>query len=253
MGPTIRRVLCLVAPLVVVLAGCRVQLDTTIAIGLDGKGTITQAVGFDAAALKRVGDPARALRAQDLVDAGWVVEPVVTEGDLTWVRIRHDFTTPEQANELFAQLSAPEGPFRDFEVIRTTGPLSDSVRFTGLLDTSAGLAVFGDKALADALGGDASGGLIARVEREEGRPAAEMVGLDLSVTTGGTTRTWSASFAEPTVQTLKVSDSKWKVLGLLGRIVLFLLVLLTVAVIGLRIRARRMRTRRLMRRTTRRW
>lgn len=253
MGPTIRRVLCLVVPLLVVLTGCRVQLDTTIEIGLDGKGTITQAIGFDAAALKRVGDPARALRAQDLVDAGWVVEPVVTEGDLTWVRIRHDFTTPEQANDLFAQLSAPEGPFRDFEVIRTTGPLSDSVRFTGLLDTSAGLAVFGDKALADAMGGDASGGLLARVEREEGRPAAEMVGLDLSVTTGGTSRAWTASFAEPSVQQLRVSDSRWKVLGLLGRIVLFLLVLLTVAVIGLRIRARRMRTRRLMRRTTRRW
>lgn len=253
MGPNIRRVLCLVAPLVVVLTGCQVQLATTIDIGLDGKGTITQAIGFDAAALKRVGDPARALRAQDLVDAGWVVEPAVTEGDLTWVRIRHDFSTPEQANDLFAQLSAPEGPFRDFEVIRTTGPLSDSVRFTGLLDTTAGLAVFGDKALADALGGDASGGLLARVEREEGRPAAEMVDLDLTVVTGGISRTWTASFADPSVQTLKVSDSKWKVLGLLGRIVLFVLALLTAVVIALRIRVRRMRSRRLMRRTTRRW
>ena len=245
--------LCLVAPLLVVLTGCRVQLDTTIDIGLDGKGIITQGIGFDDAALKRVGDPARALRAQDLVDAGWVVEPVVKEGDLTWVRIRHEFDTPEQANDLFAQLSAPEGPFRDFEVIRTSGPLSDSVRFSGVLDTSAGLAVFGDKALADALGGDASGGLVARVEKEEGRPAGTMVGLDLSVTTGGTSRTWTGSFAEPSVRQLRVSDSRWKVLDLLGRIVLVVLTVLTIAVVALRIRVRRMRRRRLMRRTTRRW
>ena len=253
MGPTIRRALCLVAPLVLVLSGCRVQLDTSIDIGLDGKGTITQSIGFDAAALRRVGDPARALRADDLVAAGWVVEPAVTEGDLTWVRIRHDFSTPEQANDLFAQLSSPEGPYRDFEVIRTTGPLSDSVRFTGLLDTSAGLSVFGDKALADAFGGDASGGLVARVEREEGRPAAEMVDLDLTVVTGGTSRTWTASFAEPSVQNLRVADSRSKVFDLLGRIVLTLLALLTVTVIALRIRVRRRRSRRLMRRTTRRW
>ena len=109
----------------------------------------------------------------------------------------------------------------------------------GLLDTSAGLSVFGDKALADAFGGDASGGLVARVEREEGRPAAEMVDLDLTVVTGGTSRTWTASFAEPSVQNLRVADSRSKVFDLLGRIVLTLLALLTVTVIALRIRVRR--------------
>lgn len=254
--PTLRRplrVLALAAVLVVVAAGCRVQLTTTIDIGFDGTGTVTQSIGFDAAALARVGDPARALRADDLVEAGWVVEPVVTEGDLTWIRVRHDFDTPEQANDLFLQLSSPDGPFRDFEVIRTTGPLSDSVRFSGQLDTTAGLSVFGDKALADAFGGDASGGLLARVEKEEGRPATEMVGLDLSVTTGGVSRTWTASFSEPSVQKVKVSDSRWKILDLLGRILLIVLVVLSLAVIALRIRVRRRARRRLMRRTTRRW
>ena len=235
------------------LAGCRVQLTTTVDIDFDGTGTVTQGIGFDSAALARVGDPARALRADDLVQAGWVIEPVVTEGDLTWIRIGHEFDTPEQANDLFAQLSSPDGPFRDFEVIRTTGPLSDSVRFSGLLDTTAGLSVFGDKALADAFGGDASGGLLARIEKEEGRPAAEMVDLDLSVTTGGVSRTWTASFGEPSVQHLKVSDSRWKILDLLGRILLVVLVVLSAAVIALRIRVRRRARRRLMRRTTRRW
>lgn len=247
------RVLALVGVLLFLAAGCQVQLETTIDIGIDGTGTITQGIGFDDAALKRVGDPGQALRSQDLTDAGWMVDPVVKEGDLTWVRIHHSFSTPEQANDLFAQLSAPEGPFRDFEVIRTTGPLSDSVRFTGQLDTNAGLSVFGDKALADALGGDASGGLLSRVQKEEGRPPAEMVGLDLSVTVGGTTKSWSASFAEPSVQKLKVSSSKGKLLDLLGMIVLVALAGVTIVVVGLRIRVRRLRSRRLMRSATRRW
>lgn len=247
------RVLALVAVLVLVATGCRVQLETTVDIGLDGRGIVTQGIGFDAAALKRVGDPAQALRSQDLVDAGWVVDPVVKEGDLTWIRVHHDFTTPEQANDLMAQLSGPDGPYRDLEVIRTTGPLSDSVRFSGVMDTTAGLAVFGDKALSDALGGDASGGLLARIEKEEGRPPADMVDLEMQVDVGGRSRTWSASFGEPVEQTMKLSDSRSKYLELLGTVLVAMLVLATIAVIGLRVRARRRRNRRLMRSTTRRW
>lgn len=247
------RVLALVAFLVVVAAGCQVRLETTIDIGTDGRGTITQGIGFDDAALKRVGDPALALRSQDLTDAGWVVDPVVKEGDLTWARVHHDFTTPEQANDLFAQLSAPEGPFRDFEVIRTTGPLSDSVKFTGVLDTTTGLSVFGDKALSDALGGDASGGLLARVEKEEGRPPGDMVDVAVTVTVGGTTKSWSSSYGDPSEQKMKASSSKGKLLELLGGVLLGLLVLATIAIIGLRVRARRIKSRRLMRSTTRRW
>ena len=249
---TLRAVL-LAALLVVVAAGCQVRLETKVDVGYDGKGTITQGIGFDDAALKRVGDPALALRAQDLVDAGWVVEPVVREGDLTWARVHHDFTTPEQANDLLAQLSSPEGPLRDLEVIRTTGPLSDSVRFTGVLDTTVGLGVFGDDALTKALGGDPSGGLLARIEREEGRPAADMVDIDMTVKVGGTTKSWSGSFGDPSEQRMKVSSSKGKFLELLGTVIVVLLALVTIAVVGLRIRARRMSSRRLMRPTTRRW
>lgn len=53
------RVFVLLALIVVIAAGCRVQIETKIDVGLDGKGTITQGIGFDDAALKRVGDPAR--------------------------------------------------------------------------------------------------------------------------------------------------------------------------------------------------
>ena len=75
------RVFALLALVVFVAAGCRVQIETKVDVGLDGKGTITQGIGFDDAALKRVGDPAQALRADDLVQAGWEVDAASKEGD----------------------------------------------------------------------------------------------------------------------------------------------------------------------------
>lgn len=247
------RVLAFLALIVLVAAGCRVQIETKIDVGLDGKGTITQGIGFDDAALKRVGDPARALRADDLVNAGWEVEEVTKEGDLTWIRARHSFTTPEEGTALLAQLSGPDGPYRDMLINRSDGFFSTSVKVTGEIDTTAGLAMFGDQQLATTLGGDASGGLLTRIEAEEKAPPESMVNLDLVVTAGGSSKTYKASFTETAVQKVKVSSSKDKFLQILETLFVLLLVVATATVIGLRIRKRRLRTRRLMRSRGRRW
>ena len=144
-----------------VATGCRIQIETQVEVGLDGSGVITQGIGFDDAALKRVGDPSRALRADDLVKAGWEVDPTTREGDLTWIRVHHSFATPEEGTALLAQLSGPDGPYRDLLIQRTDGFFSTSVKVTGEVDTTAGLSMFGDQQLTAALGGDASGGLLA--------------------------------------------------------------------------------------------
>ena len=247
------RVLAFFALIVVIAAGCRVQIETKIEVGLDGKGTITQGIGFDDAALKRVGDPARALRADDLVKAGWVVDATSKEGDLTWIRVHHSFTTPEEGTALLAQLSGPDGPYRDMLIKRSDGLLSTSVKVTGQIDTTAGLQMFGDEQLATTLGGDASGGLLAKIEAEEKAPPASMVDLDLVVTAGGSTKTYNASFTDTDTQKVKVSSSKDKFLEILGTLFVLLLAVLTATVIGLRWRKRRLRTRRLMYSRGRRW
>ncbi len=247
------RVFVLLALVIVVAAGCRVQIETKIDVGLDGKGTITQGIGFDDAALKRVGDPAQALRADDLVKAGWEVDAASKEGDLTWIRVHHSFATPEEGTALLAQLSGPDGPYRDMLIKRSDGLLSTSVKVTGQIDTTAGLQMFGDQQLATTLGGDASGGLLAKIEAEEKAPPASMVGLDLIVTAGGTTKTYDASFTDTDTQKVKVSSSRDKFLEILGTLFVLLLVALTAAVIGLRYRKRRLRTRRLMHSRGRRW
>ena len=247
------RVFALLALVVFVAAGCRVQIETKIDVVLNGKGTITQGIGFDDAALKRVGDPAQALRADDLVQAGWEVDAASKEGGLTWIRVHQSFETPEEGTALLAQLSGPDGPYRDMLIKRSDGLLSTSVKVTGQIDTTAGLAMFGDQQLATTLGGDASGGLLAKIEAEEKAPPASLVGLDLIVTAGGTTKTYEASFTDTDTQKVKVSSSKDKFLEILGTLFVLLLVAITAAVIGLRYRKRRLRTRRLMHSRGRRW
>ena len=247
------RALLLFVLVVLVATGCRVQIETQVEVGLDGSGVITQGIGFDDAALKRVGDPSRALRADDLVKAGWEVDSATREGDLTWIRVHHSFATPEEGTALLAQLSGPDGPYRDLLITRSDGFFSTSVKVTGEVDTTAGLSMFGDQQLTAALGGDASGGLLAKIEAEENAPPASMVDLALVVTVGGTTKTYDASFSDTGTQTVKVSASKDKYLQILEGFVVLLLVAATVTVIGLRYRKRRLRTRRLMRSSTRRW
>lgn len=246
----LRLLLCAVA--VVVLAGCRVQLTTDVKVDADGSGVVTQGIGFDDAALKRIGDPAMALRADDLRQAGWQIDPLVREGDLTWLRAHHDFATPAEGTALLAQLSGPQGPYRDMVVARSTGMLSSTVSVKGEIDTTAGLTMFGDDKLAAALGGDASGGLLAKIEKEEGRPAPSMVGLTFAVDVNGTKKSWNASFVDGGVQLVKASASESHLLKIFETVLVIVLVLLTFTVIALRVRARRLRTRRLMRRS-RRW
>ena len=247
------RALVLFLLLVLLAVGCRVQIETQIDVGLDGKGIITQGIGFDDAALKRVGDPYRALRADDLVKSGWEVDAAAREGDLTWIRVHQAFSTPEQGTALLAQLSGPDGPYRDMLITRSDGFFSTSVKVTGEIDTTAGLAMFGDPQLATTLGGDASGGLLARIEAEEKAPPESMVDLDLVVRAGGTTRTYEASFSETDIQKVKVGSSRDKFLQILETMIVLFLVGATALVIGLRYRKRRMRTRRLMHSRGRRW
>lgn len=131
---------------------CQVTLATTVDIGRDGSGRITAGVGLDAEALEEIGDPATAIRVDDLRQAGWQVEPPVREADgLTWLRASKRFAEPEQAAAIVAELNGPDGPFRDFRVARTRSLTRSRTTFTGVLDLSQGLAGLSDTDLAAAL------------------------------------------------------------------------------------------------------
>ncbi len=242
---TLRPLAALVA-VVLLAAGCRVRVATTVKVDGDGKGTITLAVGFDDAALARVGDLSQQLAVDDLRAAGWTIDDPVKEEGTTWVRAHHGFAGADEANALLAQVSGPDGPYRDLVVTRTAGLLSTTTRFQGTLDPSAGVAMFGDQQLAQTLGGDGSGGLVARIESEEGRKVEEMVDVSLTGDLPHADETVQGALGS-SPQSLDVSSSDSHLLSLFGKLVLTVLVVLTGLVVALRIRVRRLRTRRMMR------
>jgi len=235
--------------LVLLASGCQVQIHTTVTMLENGHGTVTQAVGFDDAALRRVGNLDEQLRVDDLTQAGWTVDPAVTEGDTTWVRAHHGFSSPQEATALVGQLSGPDGPYRDVVVERSEGLLSATYSVAGVIDPTAGFRMFGDPELVSVMGGDGSGGLLDRIAKEEGRPAADMVSIAFTSELPGISRTTEVVFSDPNPSAFEVRASQSKIMDLLRRLVVFVMVGGTLVIIGLRIRARRLRTRRLMRRS----
>jgi len=244
--PRLLRLAALAVVVIVVAAACRVQLDTTVTVRPDGSGTVTQAVGFDAAALARVGDLRQQLHVADLEAAGWTVDDPVTEDGTTWVRAHHPFANADEANVVLGQLSGPNGPYENLAVTRTSSIFSTTTKLTGTMDLSAGVAMFGDPQLTQTLGGDGSGGLVAKIEAEEGRPVGEMVDVAMTVDLPGATDTVSGALGSGP-QAIKVSSSENHLFSLAWKLLVVALVVLTAVVVGLRIRARRLRTKRMMR------
>jgi hypothetical protein len=143
----------LVALLALSTTACQVTISAGIDVGRDGSGRVTAAIGLDNDAVEQVGDLATALRVDDLRRAGWQVESPRRESDgLTWVRASKPFAEPEQAAAIVAELNGPEGPFRDFRVVRTKSVTRSKTTFTGTLDLSRGLAGLADPELVTALG-----------------------------------------------------------------------------------------------------
>jgi len=132
---------------------CQVTLSAGVDVSRDGTGRVTAGLGLDADALKEVGDPATALRLDDVRQAGWVVEAPRREDDgLTWFRASKPFSDPDQVPAIVAELNGPDGPFRDFRVVRTKSLTRSRTTFTGTLDLSHGLAGLADPELTAALG-----------------------------------------------------------------------------------------------------
>jgi len=241
-----------VALCLMLLTGCQVTLRTEVVAKQNGSGEVIQKIGFDAEALKRAGNPREAVRADDLVAAGWVVDPEYVEGDMTWLRIRHSFANVEEANKILAQLSGPDGPYKDLQLKKSDSFFTNTVQFRGILDTTAGLSAFTDKALTDALGGDASGGLIAAAETATGKKVSEMVEMNLFVDVSGEERTFNVPLFEPQQSEVKVTSTHSKLPQIFEFLLLTFLVVATAVVIGTRVRQQRMKSRRLMRPSMRR-
>lgn len=185
-----------VLALVILAAGCQVDVQVGVQVREDGGGSVTVAVGLDDAALARVGKLDQQLRTDDLQAAGWAVTPPTREGDRTWVRATKSFDTPDEGTAVLAELTATDGPFRDFRVARTSSTFGTDFAVDGVVDLTGGPQAFGDEELRSLLGGDAYGGTLQSIEQAEGRSVDEMVSFQVVVDLPGSTKTYDASFAD---------------------------------------------------------
>src|SRR5690606_23798725 len=135
--------------LVLVVSGCRLEIDLNVTVDEDGSGVVEVVLGLDAGAVERVGGDLEAVLAvDDLVDAGWEFDGPSEDADgFTRVRISHPFGTPEEAAEVFGQIAAEDGPFQDFRVTRKTSFAETRWGFSGRIDFQGGVEAFGDDML----------------------------------------------------------------------------------------------------------
>ena len=184
------RLAVVVALLAWATAACQVRIATGIDVARDGSGRVTAGLGLDADALKELGDPATALRVDDMRKAGWQVDGPRREDDgLTWVRASKPFAGPEQAAAVLGELNGPDGPFRDFRVVRTKSLTRSRTTFTGTVDLSGGLTGLSDPELAAAMGDVDIGLDLEGLRRRFGDDLARAVVVEVTAGLPGKTTT----------------------------------------------------------------
>ncbi len=170
------------AGLAVVALGtaCQMNVDVTVDATAAGSGSVQVAVGFDEAALARLGDPATALAVDDLAAAGWVIDPIaVSPEGMTRIVVTKAFDDPAGLTTTINEVAGPDGPFAGTSLAVTGETFTYLTTLTGSVDLSAGLAPYTDPELDAVADGVPLAGLPAAIEAAEGRPVAEMV--DVSV------------------------------------------------------------------------
>ncbi len=183
--------------LVLLLAGCQLQATVGATVADDGSGTISVAVGLDAKALERVGNPDRVLRLDDLRAVGWEVTPAERRPDgTTWVRATRRFASPPEVAGIMASLHPTA--FQGFALTKDEGLGGTTWTFAGTIDLTRGIDTFADPQLTAALGGDAFGGQVGAIEAAEGRKVADMVGFTLTVELpGGQPQSFTPKLGDP--------------------------------------------------------
>ena len=158
-----------------VLAGCRVDVAVDVEAAASGGGHVRATVTLDADAAAQLPDLAEQLRIDDLEAAGWKVEgPSPASGGGMTVRATKPFTLPAEADRAMEDLGGSGGPFRSLRLTRQRTFWKTRTTLRGEVDLSAGLDAFGDDTLRQRLGGANLGLDPAAVERELGRPLADL-------------------------------------------------------------------------------
>jgi hypothetical protein len=203
----VRRLTLLLATVFValLLASCRVDTDVVVAVSEDGSGTVTVTVTLDRDAARQLGDPATAVRLDDLRDAGWSVEdPATADDGVVTFRAVRSFAGPDDLAGVLGEIGGGDGSaesdgiFRDVELQVADAFAGTDYSFRTDVELTGSLEQFSDPDLAAALGGLP----LARTPEEltvmgADDPATATLALSVSLP-GDVTETNSADEATPT-------------------------------------------------------
>jgi hypothetical protein len=139
---------------VMLLASCRVDINTSINVADNGSGLITVSIAADAATVRAAPELADSLNLDDLRAIGWdaTVQTDRADGGLLVVLSR-SFATTDQATSLLQQLSGDNGPLRELTITRNGNRNDATFTFSGQGGLPEGLAGFADTEALSVLGG----------------------------------------------------------------------------------------------------
>jgi hypothetical protein len=235
----------LVGVLALLGTSCQVRTNVTVHVADDGSGTVEVAVALDADAVRRLPDrdddgksTAKDLealvRTDDLAAAGWRVTGPVAGDRFTWISVTKPFGTPAEATEVLAEITGPDGPLHGWHVERQAGFGRTRYRFEGTADLSGGLEAFGDKGLSSALDGEVLGENSATLEKQLGKPLADVFRVRISADLpgdvsarggrslpGDRAASWTPRLGDPALaMNAESTVYDWRVLGLAAMAVL---------------------------------
>jgi ATP-dependent Clp protease ATP-binding subunit ClpC len=231
---------------------CEVRTVVTVDMEDDGSGSVEVATGLDDDALSKLpdldgdgvsttSDLAALVRTDDLVASGWQISPPETRDDgTTWIKVTHPFGTPDEADQVMAQIAGESGPLQHMHLTRDHPFGRVRYQFRGTADLSGGLEAFGDEGLAALLDGEPLGEDAAAIEARIGQPLADAFKFTVTARLPGSEKSWSPRLGDPPLE--MASDStvfRWPELALAILAALSLIGLVLVLVVR-SLRARRL-------------
>ena len=235
-----------------VTTACEVRTVVTVDVEDDGSGSVEVATGLDEDAVDQLPDLdgdgvssptdlAALVRTDDLTAAGWRVSPPETRDDgTTWIRVTHPFGSPDEADQVMAQITGDSGPLQHMQVTRDHPFGRVRYQFRGTADLSGGLEAFGDEGLAALLEGEPLGEDAAAIEARIGRPLSDAFKFTVTARLPGAEESWSPQLGDPPLD--MAADStvfRWPELALAVVAAVALIALVLVLVVR-SLRARRL-------------
>ena len=235
MPPTsIRRLVAMFALMLVIAAGCKVQLEVDIDVAEDGSGTVTAGVGLDADARSRYPSLDNLLITSDLVAAGWEVSaPQLLQDGFEWVLIEKPFDNPSELQAVLDELfGADAAVFTDWEIVRTVTGIKESFDVVGTVDLENGLDLFTDSALNELVDEPPLGVSLAQIERDIASPVEDAVEVRVIVRVppGGDLQQFDVGLGE-SLDIVASSVAENRVAQLLGWVKTALLALLGLSIV----------------------